>query len=41
MLKTAPLTFWNVFYDVAVCKNHIFSSTDFELAKLNGIDKQP
>lgn len=40
LIDSAPLTFWNIFYDVAVSKNHVFSSSDFELAKLNGLDHQ-
>ncbi len=40
LIDSAPLTFWNLFYDVAVCKNHVFSSMDFELSRLNGIDHQ-
>ena len=40
LINCAPLTFWNIFYDVAVCKNHVFSSSDFELSKLNGLDHQ-
>lgn len=40
LINHAPLTFWNIFYDVAVCKNHVFSSSDFELSKLNGLDHQ-
>lgn len=40
LIHCAPLTFWNIFYDVAVWKNHVFESTDFELSNLNGIDHQ-
>ena len=40
LINCAPLTFWNIFYDVAVCKNHVFSSSDFELSKLNGLNHQ-
>jgi len=40
LIDSAPLTFWNLFYDVAVCKNHVFSSSDFELSSLNGLDHQ-
>lgn len=40
LISCAPLTFWNIFYDVAACKNHVFSSSDFELSKLNGLDHQ-
>ena len=31
IIPCAPLTFWNVFYDVAVKKNHVFSTDEFEL----------
>ena len=31
LVKDAPVTFWNVFYDIAVCKNHVFSTSDFHL----------
>lgn len=34
LINTAPLTFWNVFYDVAACKNHVFSLVGFEFSKL-------
>lgn len=40
LIGYVPLTFWNIFYDIAVCKNHVFSSSDFELSKLNGLDHQ-
>lgn len=40
LIDSAPLTFWNIFYDVAVCKNHVFSSSDYELSRLNGLDHQ-
>lgn len=40
LIDSAPLTFWNLFYDVAVCKNHVFSSSDFELSSLNGLNHQ-
>lgn len=25
LIKEAPITYWNLFYDIAVCKNHVFS----------------
>lgn len=25
LINEAPVTYWNLFYDIAVCKNHIFS----------------
>lgn len=31
LIGIAPTTFWNVFYDIAVCKNHIFMSEDYEM----------
>ena len=34
MIGEAPITFWNLFYDIAVCKNHVFSSDDFEMKSL-------
>lgn len=39
MIGKAPITFWNLFYDTAVCKNHIFSNDDFELNSIRN-DKQ-
>lgn len=39
MIGEAPITFWNLFYDTAVCKNHIFSNEDFELNSIR-TDKQ-
>ena len=39
MIGKAPITFWNLFYDTAVCKNHIFSNDDFELNSIRK-DKQ-
>lgn len=31
LIGVAPITFWNLFYDIAVIKNHVFSSDDYEL----------
>ena len=39
MIGKAPITFWNLFYDTAVCKNHIFSNDDFELNSIRMINK--
>lgn len=25
LINEAPITYWNLFYDIAVCKNHVFS----------------
>ena len=30
MIGEAPVTFWNLFYDIAACKNHVFASENFE-----------
>lgn len=40
LIGVAPTTFWNIFYDVAVCKNHVFASEDFEMGswKNNSFD---
>ncbi len=29
LIESAPITYWNIFYDYAVCKNHVFSSCSF------------
>ena len=29
LIENAPLTYWNLFFDYAVCKNHVFSLTSF------------
>lgn len=31
LIDSAPITFWNLFFDVAAVKNHVFSYTDFGL----------
>lgn len=31
LIREAPTTFWNLFYDIAICKNHVFSTDDFEM----------
>lgn len=30
LILEAPITFWNMFYDIAICKNHVFSMDGFE-----------
>lgn len=30
LISEAPVTFWNMFYDIAICKNHVFSTDSFE-----------
>lgn len=34
LIGKEPITFWNLFYDIVVCKNHIFSTDDFALKQL-------
>ena len=31
IISLAPVTFWNMFYDVAALKNHVFANNDFEM----------
>lgn len=40
LINSAPLTFWNVFYDVAACKNHVFTLVGFEFSKFVVTDHQ-
>lgn len=40
LIGNAPLTFWNIFYDISVCKNHVFSTNDFELKQWAGIERE-
>lgn len=40
LINTAPLTFWNVFYDVVACKNHVFKLVGFEFNKFAVPDHQ-
>ena len=30
LIHEVPVTFWNMFYDIAIYKNHVFSTDDFE-----------
>ena len=40
LINIAPLTFWNVFYDVAACNNHVFTLVGFEFSKFVVTDHQ-
>lgn len=40
LIGNAPPTYWNIFYDVSVCKNHVFSTADFELKNWRDMDHQ-